>query len=98
LREFENRVLKRIFGPKRDEVTGICALHQLWCRWSNWEERNGWGVEHIWGRGEVHTGSWWGYLIERDHLKDPGLDGRIILKWIFKKWGWGHGLGWSGSG
>jgi hypothetical protein len=22
LREFENRVLKRIFGPKRDEVTG----------------------------------------------------------------------------
>jgi hypothetical protein len=29
LREFENRVLKRIFGPKRDEVTGICALHQL---------------------------------------------------------------------
>jgi hypothetical protein len=22
LREFENRVLRRIFGPKRDEVTG----------------------------------------------------------------------------
>jgi hypothetical protein len=29
---------------------------------------------------------------ERDHLKDPGVDYRIILKWIFKKWAWGHGL------
>jgi len=23
---------------------------------------------------------------ERDHFKEPGLDGRIILRWIFWKW------------
>jgi hypothetical protein len=34
------------------------------------------------GRGEAYTGFWWGNLGERDHLEDPGLDGRIILRWI----------------
>jgi len=23
---------------------------------------------------------------ERDHLEEPGIDGRIILRWIFRKW------------
>jgi hypothetical protein len=26
-----------------------------------------------------------GNLRERDHLKDPGVDGMIILRWIFRK-------------
>jgi hypothetical protein len=38
------------------------------------------------GKKEVHTGFWWGDLREGDHLEDPGVDGRLILKWIFKKW------------
>jgi hypothetical protein len=43
---------------------------------------------HVWGTGEVHTGFWWGCLIEKDPLKGLGLNGRIILKWMFKKWDW----------
>jgi len=32
-----------------------------------------------WGRGvKVYTGFWWGNLRERDHLEDPGVDGRTI--------------------
>jgi hypothetical protein len=43
------------------------------------------------GKREVHTGFWGGDLREGDHLGDPGVDGRIILKWIFKTWD-RHGL------
>jgi len=39
--------------------------------------------------GEVYIGFWWGILRVRDHLEDPGVDGRIILRWIFRKWGGG---------
>jgi hypothetical protein len=42
---------------------------------------------------EVHTGFWWGELRKGDHLEDPGVDRRIILKWIFKKW---DGGAWTG--
>jgi hypothetical protein len=37
-------------------------------------------------RKELHTGFWWGDLRERDHWEDLSVDGRIILKWLFKKW------------
>jgi hypothetical protein len=40
----------------------------------------------VWGRGEVHTGFWRRDVREGDHLEDPGVDLRIILNWIFKKW------------
>ena len=41
-------------------------------------------VEHT-GREEAYTEFWWGNLRERDHLGDPGVDWRIILRWIFRK-------------
>jgi len=40
----------------------------------------------VWGRVEVYTGYWCGNLQERGHLEDPDVDGKIILRWIFKKW------------
>jgi len=41
----------------------------------------------------VHTGLWWADLREEDHLEDRDVDGRTILKRIFKKW---NGEAWTG--
>jgi hypothetical protein len=38
----------------------------------------------------VYKCFWWGNLRERDHLEAPGVDGRIILRWIFRKWDVGY--------
>jgi len=35
----------------------------------------------VWGRGEAHTGVLWGILKE-----DPGVGGRIVVRWIFREW------------
>jgi hypothetical protein len=39
------------------------------------------------GEGELCTGFWWGSLRERDNWGDPDVDGRIILRWNFRKCG-----------
>jgi hypothetical protein len=40
----------------------------------------------------VFTGCWWGNLKERDHFKEVGVDGKIILRWVFRNWNGEHGL------
>jgi hypothetical protein len=111
LRVFENRVLRKIFGPKRDEVTGVWRkLHKeelndlysspnvfrvIKSRGERWAGH----VASMW-RGEAYTGFWWGNLRERDHLGDPGVEGRVILRWIFRKLEVGvwTGSSWLGIG
>jgi hypothetical protein len=39
----------------------------------------------VWEGVEKFTEVWWVNTRERDQLGDPGVDGRIILRWIFKK-------------
>jgi len=42
----------------------------------------------------VCTGFWWGNLRESEHLEDPGVNGKIILRWIFREW---DVRAWTGS-
>jgi hypothetical protein len=42
--------------------------------------------------GEACTEFWWGNLRERDHWGDPGVDGRIIFRWIPGSGLWSCGL------
>jgi hypothetical protein len=95
---FENRVLRRIFGHKREEVTRewrklhneefnelysspniVRVIKSGTMRWAGHVARMG---ER---RGEVYKRFWWGNLGERDNLEDPCVDGRIILRWIYRK-------------
>ena len=88
MRVLENGVLRRIFGLRRDEVTGEWRklhneeLSDLYCspnivrvmklrrmRWAG----------HVARVGE-RRGVYRVLVGKRDHLEDPGVDGRIILR------------------
>jgi hypothetical protein len=43
-------------------------------------------MRHVCGTGEMCTGFWWRDLMEINHMEDLRVDGKIILKLIFKKW------------
>jgi hypothetical protein len=107
LRVFENRVLRRIFGPERDEVTGgwrklheerhnlyssPSIIRMIKSRSIRWAGH----VARI-GRG-IHIGYWWENHYERDHCKDQDVGGWIILKWNLDTMGGWIELIWRGIG
>jgi hypothetical protein len=42
----------------------------------------------------VNAGFWWEYLSETDHLEDSGVDGRVMVRWIYGNW---DASVWTGS-
>jgi len=107
LRVFENRVLRRIFGPRRDEVTGE------WSRIHNEELNDLYSSPNIvrvtksrrrkWpchvarmGVERACIGSWWGNHMEGEQWGDLGVDGQKVLERITRRWDVciRTGLGW----
>jgi len=90
LRVFENRVLRGIFGPKRDGVTGDWRklhnkeLNDLYYShnivWVIKSRRVRWAGQVACMGERCIQGFGGENLRERDHLGDPGVDGRIILR------------------
>jgi hypothetical protein len=95
---FGNRVLRKVCGLKRDSVTGDSRkfhfedLHDLYSspdiihmiksrrmRWAGHVARVGETNDVCW--------IWWEFRRERGPLEDPGLGGRILLKWMFNRFG-----------
>jgi hypothetical protein len=94
LRVFETRVLKRIFGPKRDEVTGE------WRKLRSGELRNLYSSPNITRQIKSRTVRWAGHVArmggerkvyknsvgkpegKNDRSEDRGVDGRMGSKWI----------------
>jgi len=104
---FENMVLRTIFEPRRNEVTGErrrlhnVGLNDLYPSPNILpvikSRRMGW-AGHVARMDEerVCIGSWWGNRREGDQWGSLGVEGWIILGWICRRWNVGiwTGLGW----
>jgi len=93
---FENMVLRRIFGTRRDEVTGEWRrlhneeLNDLYCspyivRVIKWRRMRWAGHVARMGEEKGCIWSWWGSRREGDHWGDLGVDGWIILGRISRR-------------
>jgi hypothetical protein len=94
IRVFENRVVRRVFGPTRDEVTGE------WRKLHNEELNDLYSSPNIvrviksrrmrWAGNVARMGERRGvYRVlvgKLEGKRPPGVDGRIILRWIFRRW------------
>jgi hypothetical protein len=106
LRVFENRVLRKVFGPKRDEVT------EEWRKLHKEELNDLYSIPNIVRVVKSRRMRWAGHVArmgedsgvhrvlvgnpeERGHWGDKDVDGRIILRWIFRKLEEVVGTGWS---
>jgi hypothetical protein len=109
LRVFENRMLRRVFGRKRDKVTGE------WRKLHNEELSDLYSLRNIVRAVKSRRMRWAGHVARmgegrgvhrflvrkpegKNHWRDPDVDdvdGRIILRWIFMKWEGVVGNGWS---
>jgi hypothetical protein len=94
---FENRVLRKLFGPKRDEVIrdwSKLLSGELYDSYSSVNifqviktRRMGWAV-HV-ARMDERIGTYKALVRKperKSHLKDIVVDRRLILKWILNKW------------
>jgi len=105
LRVFENRVLRRVLGSKRDEVTGE------WRKLHNEELMDLYSLPSIVRVVKSRRMRWTGHVARMGEGKgvhrvlvgkpegkrqsgDLDVDGRIILRWIFGTWE-GVETGWS---
>jgi len=96
-------VLRKIFGPMRDEVT------EYWRKFCNEELNDLYSSSNIFQISKSRRMRWAGHIARiidrkgicrvmvgnlrnRGHLEGPGVDGRIILRWIFRKCVGGYGL------
>jgi hypothetical protein len=102
LRMFQNRMLGRIFVPKRDEVTGgwrklhneepqnLCCSPRIFntiTRWIWWAGNVAWM-----GHCRLHTGFLYESLKERPHYEEQDVRGWIILRWFLERL---CGMGWN---
>ena len=80
--KLKSRLLTNILDPLHNKDSVLLTKYYS----GEQIEKNEMGGECSTHWGEVHAGFWFGNLRERGLLEDTGLDWRIILKWILRKW------------